>query len=99
MSKNKEQKPEQVESGDNTQGVPQRPMSIENYIKALQKEYEVAKLRSGIAECMFKERMAMVQMKQLEMNMSQPSVQQSEPTPLSSLTEQEQEKVEATETY
>lgn len=45
---------------------PQKPMSIDEYIKALRKEAEVAKLRSSIAESMFKENLAMVQLHQLK---------------------------------
>lgn len=44
----------------------QKPMSIDEYIKALRKEAEVAKLRSSIAESMFKENLAMVQLHQLK---------------------------------
>lgn len=45
---------------------PQKPMSIDEYIKALRKEAEVAKLRSSIAESMFKENLNMVQLRQLQ---------------------------------
>lgn len=46
--------------------VAQKPMSIEEYTKALRKEAEVAKLRATIAESMFKENLAMVQLRQLQ---------------------------------
>lgn len=45
---------------------PQKPMSIDEYIKALRKEAEVAKLRASIAEAMFKENLNMVQLRQLQ---------------------------------
>lgn len=45
---------------------PQKPMSIDEYIKALRKEAEVAKLRASIAESMFKENLNMVQLRQLQ---------------------------------
>lgn len=63
------------------EAVPQKPMSIEAYTKALQKEYDVAKLRAGIAKFMFEERMAMTQLRQMEMGMMQapqPSEQDSQ---------------------
>lgn len=45
---------------------PQKPMSIDEYIKALRKEAEVSKLRATIAKSMFEENMAMVQLHQLK---------------------------------
>lgn len=53
-------------SGSEQQVTPQKPMSIDEYIKALRKEHEVARLRSGIAESLFKESLAMVQLGQLK---------------------------------
>lgn len=44
---------------------PQKPMSIDEYTKALRKEAEVAKLRATIAKSMFEENMAMFQLNQL----------------------------------
>lgn len=44
---------------------PQKPMSIDEYIKALRKEAEVSKLRATIAKSMFEENMAMFQLNQL----------------------------------
>lgn len=48
------------------QPVTQRPMSIQEYTKALRAEAEVAKLRATIAKSMFEETMAMVQLQQLK---------------------------------
>lgn len=48
------------------QPVAQRPMSIQEYTKALRAEAEVAKLRATIAKSMFEETMAMVQLQQLK---------------------------------
>lgn len=44
---------------------PQKPMSIDEYLKALRKEAEVSRLRATIAESMFKENLAMMQLNQL----------------------------------
>lgn len=55
---------------------PQKPMSIDEYIKALRKEHEVSKLRAGIAENLFKENLAMFQLQQLKAgNIGQPPPQ------------------------
>lgn len=52
---------------------PQKPMSIDEYIKALRKEAEVSKLRATIAKSMFEENMAMFQLNQLKSgNIGQP---------------------------
>lgn len=48
------------------QPVTQKPMSIQEYTKALRAEAEVAKLRATIAKSMFEETMAMVQLQQLK---------------------------------
>lgn len=58
---------------------PQKPMSIDEYIKALRKESEVAKLRASIAKAMFEENMAMLQLNQ--MRAGQHAVQQANMQP------------------
>lgn len=62
------------------QPVAQRPMSIQEYTKALRAEAEVAKLRATIAKSMFEETMAMVQLQQLKAGQfNQPKASQNEP--------------------